>query len=506
MENINTIFFSPNVSVIHKNEIDGYPNNAPFNPSYFYPEYPWEKDHISENQNDVYDMVRDSFHYLNMDTENYGKKNWNPLGMVVFPNDKVVIKPNAVLHYNADKTQSIFASITHPSVLRPIIDFVIIALQGKGQITIADCPMMNSNFKTWREIMQLDKLLSFYDGKTQVKLAVLDLRETTTKWTLGFTPALYRKKVNLDPLGYTIVDLGEKSQMHSFNESQIKNAYGADYRVDETISYHSNNKHSYKVTNTVLDSDVLISVPKLKVHKKVGVTLNIKGMVGIIGDKNSIIHSTRGSRLEGGDEYPSDLSFLQKKFNRARMFLITRILSKYNIFFDLLYLLLEIPRRLAERILIKDSKKNIKYLGGSWSGNDTAWRMGPDLLKIAIYGRKNQNSIGNLPRRFFSVIDGIIGGEGDGPLSPKVKNSNVIVSGFNPVAVDWVSAQLMNFDPEKLKILNGSKSQEELSWKGEKNPLIYSNENQIIELWGNDFNLDFLPPIGWVGQVERKKK
>jgi uncharacterized protein (DUF362 family) len=503
---MNTNFFSPKVSVVRNEKIDGYPDDAPFNPSSQYAEYPWGKGPISEKPNRVYEMVRESFYLLGMDHENYGKKTWNPLSEIVKPSDKVVIKPNAVLHYNADKTQSVFASITHSSVLRPIIDFVIIALQGKGQIIIADCPMMNSNFKTWKSIMQLEKILDFYKGKTQVALSVLDLRETTTKWIIGFTPALYRKKVNLDPLGYTVVDLGEKSQLQSFNQSQIENAYGADYRVNETIEYHSNNRHAYKVSNTILDSDVLISVPKLKVHKKVGVTLNIKGMVGIIGDKNSIIHSRRGSLSTGGDEYPPDLSFLQKKFNEAKMFLITKVLAKYNIFYDLIYLLLEIPRRLAEKILIKGSETNRKYLGGSWSGNDSAWRMGPDLLNIAIYGRINQNVVGNIPRRFFSVIDGILGGEDDGPLSPTVKNSGVIISGFNPVAVDWVSAQLMNFDPEKLKILNNSKSQKGLTWQGEKNPVINSNEKQIIDLWDNNFNLDFLPPLGWRGQVERIKK
>lgn len=34
------------------------------------------------------------------------------------------------------------------------------------------------------------------------------------------------------------------------------------------------------------DADVYISIPKLKTHQKVGVTLNLKGLVGSISNKN----------------------------------------------------------------------------------------------------------------------------------------------------------------------------------------------------------------------------
>lgn len=53
----------------------------------------------------------------------------------------------------------------------------------------------------------------------------------------------------------------------------------------------------------MLASDVIISVPKLKVHRKVGTTLNFKNMVGINTDKNHLAHYRIGAPAQGGDEF-----------------------------------------------------------------------------------------------------------------------------------------------------------------------------------------------------------
>ena len=53
---------------------------------------------------------------------------------------------------------------------------------------------------------------------------------------------------------------------------------------------------------------------------------------------------------------------------------------------------------------------------GAWDGNDTIWRMVVDLYSIILK---------NGPRKFFSVIDGVIGGESNGPFCPIPKNSNL---------------------------------------------------------------------------------
>ena len=99
---------------------------------------------------------------------------------------------------------------------------------------------------------------------------------------------------------------------------------------------------------------------------------------------------------------------------------------------------------------------------GDWYGNDSTWRMAIDLLKIFIYADKEGN-IQNTPvRKMFSLVDGIVGGEGDGPLNPDSKKCSVIVAGFNLCAVDLVCARIMGFDCNKIKTLNYILTQKDL--------------------------------------------
>jgi hypothetical protein len=52
-----------------------------------------------------------------------------------------------------------------------------------------------------------------------------------------------------------------------------------------------------------------------------------------------------------------------------------------------------------------------------------------------------------VPRNYLCIVDGIVGGEGNGPLSPDPVNSRLLVSGENPAEVDAVACKLMGFDP-----------------------------------------------------------
>src|SRR5262249_52952302 len=91
----------------------------------------------------------------------------------------------------------------------------------------------------------------------------------------------------------------------SENDGLNKRYYGAFYDVSETNEHHSNGVHEYMISRTALESDVFINLPKLKTHKKVGVTLNLKNLVGINGNKNWLPHYALGSPAENGDQFPS---------------------------------------------------------------------------------------------------------------------------------------------------------------------------------------------------------
>ena len=56
-------------------------------------------------------------------------------------------------------------------------------------------------------------------------------------------------------------------------------------------------------------------------------------------------------------------------------------------------------------------------------------------------------------RRYFTVIDGIIAGEGQGPFCPTSKNANTLIAGEDLLAVDIVAVRYMGLNPEKVRYL-----------------------------------------------------
>jgi len=53
----------------------------------------------------------------------------------------------------------------------------------------------------------------------------------------------------------------------------------------------------------------------------------------------------------------------------------------------------------------------------------------------------------------FVVIDGMVGGEGEGPQNPTPVESNLVIAGQNVVAVDMVGTLVMGFDPWQINYL-----------------------------------------------------
>jgi uncharacterized protein (DUF362 family) len=53
----------------------------------------------------------------------------------------------------------------------------------------------------------------------------------------------------------------------------------------------------------------------------------------------------------------------------------------------------------------------------------------------------------------FAIVDGIVGMEGNGPISGTPVEAGVLVFGNDPVATDVVAARLMGIDPERIAYL-----------------------------------------------------
>ena len=145
------------VAVYHSEKIE-YPKTA-FNPPEQYPEHPFKE---TDPENQIYPAVRESLRLLGMDSKNYGTKNWNPLGELISPGDRVVIKPNLVLHKSRLEGGDLFSVIVHPSVLRPIIDYVYVALKGRGRITVADSPLQTADFEKLLDVSRLSDMIRLF--------------------------------------------------------------------------------------------------------------------------------------------------------------------------------------------------------------------------------------------------------------------------------------------------------------------------------------------------------
>jgi uncharacterized protein (DUF362 family) len=55
--------------------------------------------------------------------------------------------------------------------------------------------------------------------------------------------------------------------------------------------------------------------------------------------------------------------------------------------------------------------------------------------------------------RAFTIVDGIVGMEGNGPIQGIAKNLGVVVAGADPVAVDATCCRLMRIDPVRVRYL-----------------------------------------------------
>ena len=446
----------------------------------------------------IYGAVRELLHSLGLDPEHYGTPSWNPLGGLIQPGQVVIIKPNFVLGRNNHPGRPVECSITHGSVLRPLVDYAYIALRGEGKVIICDAPQHDA---VWDEIMQhtgVPRIQEFYGRHvrgTGFGLTVLDLRPEAVEYRHNLV--WVRTPLRGDPLGYVDVDLGNCSEMDFADASGF---YGADYDRRSIVRAHTQGRNTYNISRTVLSADTVIAVPKLKVHKKCGVTLNLKLMVGINGTKNLIPHYRVPTSQAEGDCFPST-SFL----DRADRLLMDRLLGgrrwaigKYLFAF----LWRKVVFRAARRVFpLTDTMMS----DGNWYGNDTVWRATVDLMKILLYADRTGVMQPTRQRGFLSIVDGVLGGEGEGPLSPSPVPAGLLLGGTDPVGVDLVASRLMGFDPQKIPMLRNASMSRcfQITSVGEGGSLEVCGDPACREAFSAGLPLvRFEPHPGWKHHIE----
>ena len=479
--------------VFQVEEID-YPKGTPFHPHRKYPEY---QGAIGEEENRTYEMVRQLFHMLGLDDSNYGTEKWNPLGDVITPGDTVLLKPNFVLHRNGCG-DSIWAVITHPSVIRAVTDYAYKAAGDKGRVIIADSPQSDCDFEELVRITQLKDLVKYYREEYCFEIELYDLRQVRFEYRDGVLLEDSRIQLNGDPEGYIIFDMSHNSRHEGIGHPE--RIYGADYDRSEVLQHHSNGHHEYCIAKTVMKADVVISLPKMKTHRKNGVTLNYKNFIGINGNKNYLPHFRIGDPSDGGDEY-EPLNQTDKTIKYTNRFLTDRLLAHPTKTKTCIYKCIFSLYAFAKKILVKKGIIRSLIRGGAWYGNDTLWRTVADLYKIIEFGDLDGNIRERPQRKLFCIIDGIIAGEGNGPLEPREKHCGTLIAGEDLLAADLVAIRLMDIDYNHIQpyheLLLDKKTASKM-----KNMEVFHNMNDDFN-WNDQSGKYFVfeEADGWKGRI-----
>jgi uncharacterized protein (DUF362 family) len=151
-----------------------------------------------------------------------------------FPNVKeksVFVKPNLVI----PPTRNDLLSCTQKSVVEAVLR--ALRMKGAGRVIVGDCGFKGQWEKT-QQASGYSEICREYDAE------------------------------------FICVQDGENYHKYSLKRFEKKEDYLSLYGI--------------KISNYVLDADVVINIPKLKVHSLAGITCSIKNMMGVIQPKGSM--------------------------------------------------------------------------------------------------------------------------------------------------------------------------------------------------------------------------
>ena len=431
--------------------------------------------------------LRSLFIEAGLDAARQGTSAWNPLSAVVEPGMSVVVKPNWVTHHNHNDA-GLDCLITHPSLLDALCRYILKARPGR--LTIGDAPVQGCDFAQLMAVSRTADILARLPAGDS-PIAVKDFRLVT----LDDDPhRVARASESRTEADYVRFDLADDSLLEPItsDEAPFRVTMYDPRALDET---HRRGRHRYLVAREMIEADVVFNVPKLKTHKKAGVTGALKNLVGINGHKAYLPHHRKGGAGRGGDAYPG--SSVWKRFAEEAYDTANRLAggrTKAALFRS---------AALLERAGENDTAP--AGVEGSWHGNDTVWRMSLDLQRLLRYGRVDGTMSDAPAREIISVTDAIIAGEGEGPLAPTPRPLGLITLGASPAAVEWVHAGLMGFDPRRIPIVAHA-------FDRFRFPLApCTPEDVVIHGGGAPLSFDaacrafgrrFTPPNGWRGHCE----
>ena len=421
-----------------------------------------------------------------------------PLAEIVPAGSHVLIKPNFVLHQNQAPPRPLGDDclFTSPSLILALLGEL--SQTAAARVTIGDAPVQGCDFsaivtdelrRAARATLRADQRLDFVDLRRTV------LRSEASSLAVDD---------ELRPMErYLRFDLGTDSRLEAVTSP------AGDFRVTmydpgALARTHAPGRHQYLVAKELFEADVIFNVPKLKTHRKAGLTGALKNLVGINGNKEFLPHHRVGGAERGGDCYPGVaplkrvaelcLDQANRRIGQATGALWRKGAGVMSWAHQSL-------RRWPWLTAYFDGDPELE---GGWHGNDTVWRMCLDLNTIALYGQLSGSLSARPQRRIWSLTDAIVCGEGEGPLAPEPLFVGALTFADNAVAADWLNAALLRLDPRRIPLLREAAQSTPRPLLAAAPAPSYRCEGGAVErsAVARSYGVDARPPEGWVGHSE----
>jgi uncharacterized protein (DUF362 family) len=363
-----------------------------------------------------------------------------PFAGVIPQGARVVVKPNFVLDEN-EGDGGMDPLITDPSLVRAAVEGALES--GAGEVIVGDAPIQKCRFDRLLESTGLGAWAEALMRSDARFRGIRDFRRTTCDMIAGGIRVASENLRSEDE--FVLFDTGSGSLLEPISTApgRFRVAWYDDRPMART---HGPGRHQYLVAREILEAGVVINLPKLKTHRKAGVTCALKNLIGINGNKEYLPHHRLGGAGAGGDCYPgksrikSMLEYVADRQNRASSTL-------GNVFWY--------PFVVGLTRLARWGNDSLG-IDGSWSGNDTIWRTCLDLNRILLYGTPGAKLAATVQRRVLHIADAVIAGQGEGPLSPDPLNMGLLLASRNAPAMDFAGALLLGFDPAKIPLVRES--------------------------------------------------
>jgi len=381
----------------------------------------------------------------------------------------ILLKPNWVREEL--KASDYLCLRTNDNLLLCILEEVL--KYEPSRVLLADAPIQGC---VWDKMITPEFIMSVNDlsRRYEIPVTIKDFRRTVNDL------AKNRVEKDLHPqTDYIIFDLGERSNLEPITSSS-NNFRVTCYSPDRLAASHHRGVHKYCIARDVFESDVIITIPKLKTHRMAGMTNALKLLVGINGDKDYLPHHRIGSVQEGGDNYKdksiwrSISNTIMDESNRRRGTRVGRFLERFSALFW--------------RISKPD---NATLVNAGWYGNDTIWRTVLDINIIALFGDNKGILHENQQRKLYSIMDGVIGGQGDGPLHPDPSPLGVLAMSDNPYLMDTVAGELYHLSADRIPLLKNARNN-----LGDYHIIINNVKSQLSDV--AQFGIDIKMSPGWI--------